>query len=152
MDRTQNQAVQSRVVSSFIAVFDEFDAWEFYQLCVERIGDRAYCKEVAKLVLDVQAGRPYAYGRFHVVLPNYRRIAVAVDGERRSVVVYLDVVIRVELDVPEGEQQPDVVGGRYVVVLIYEKHGSFRLKSVDWITPEVRAMKNPHPSAFFRRK
>jgi hypothetical protein len=139
-------------MSGFVAVFDEFDAWEFYQLCVKRVEDRTYCKEVAKLVLDVQAERPYAYGRFHAVLPNYKRIAVYVDGERRSVVVYLDVVIRAELDVPKGGQPPDAVGGRYVVALLYEKHDDgFRLKLVDWITPEVRAMKNPHPSAFFRQ-
>ena len=32
-------------------------------------------------------------------------------------------------------------------MLLYERHGDdFRLKTIDWITPETKAMKNPHPS------
>jgi hypothetical protein len=141
---------------SAVVVFDEFDAWEFYQQCIKYVEDREYCKEAAKLALAVQPGQSCAYGKkaqLHVVLPDYRRLAVAIDKERRFVVIYLDVVIRVELDAPEGGQRPNAVGGRYVIELLYEKHSDgFRLKLVDWITPEVRAMRNPHPSAFFRQQ
>jgi hypothetical protein len=141
-------------MSDFVAVFDEFDAWEFYQLCIERVEDRVYCKEVAKLALDVQAGRPYAYGgkaRLYVVLPNYRRIAVSVDGERRFVVIYLDIAVHVKLDVPKNKPRLDVAS--YVVALLYERCGDgFQLRSVDWVMPEIRAMGNPHPSAFFKQQ
>jgi hypothetical protein len=139
-------------MSGFVAVFDEFDAWEFYQLCVERVGDREYCKEVAKLVLEVQAGQSYTYGekaQFHVVLPDYKRLAVAVDGERRFVVIYLDIAVHAKLDAPKPRL--NVANNSRVVALIYERHGDgFRLKSVDWITPEIRAMRNPHP--FFKQQ
>jgi len=61
--------------------------------------------------------------------------------------IFLDIAT-----VPKGE--PPAAGGRCVAMLLYERRGGndFRLKTVDWITPETRAMKNPHPSAFFRHQ
>jgi hypothetical protein len=138
-------------VRDFVAVFDEFDAWEFYRLCTERTGDRAYCKEAAKLVLELHAGRRLTYGKrvqLHVVLPDYKRIAVAVVGERRSVVVFLHIAVQ-KRDVPEGGPAGLRPRGARVLALFYEIDGGFRLKTVEWTTPETRAMKNLHPSAFF---
>jgi hypothetical protein len=132
---------------SAIIVFDEFDAWEFYQHCIEHVEDREYCKEAAKLVLEVQAGQLHTYsGKVRAVLPDYKRLAVVIDKERRFVVIYLDVAVRAE---SASEGKPRSHGSR-VVALFYERCGSgFCLKMVDWITPEIRAMMNPHPSAFF---
>ncbi|MFZ8840132.1 MAG: hypothetical protein ACO2PM_14725 [Pyrobaculum sp.] len=139
-----------RTVSDFIAVFDEFDAWEFLQICAYRT-DKQYCKEVAKLVLEMLAERRLSYGekvRLHVAVPEYRRIAVAVYGERRSVAVFLHVAVQAAHDVPEGALRPR---GVHMLALFYERGGSggFSLKTADWNTPEIRAMKNLHPSAFF---
>jgi hypothetical protein len=150
-------------MSDFVAVFDEFDAWEFYQLCTKHVEDRAYCKEVAKLLLEVQAGQLYTYGgrtRLHVILPEYKRIAVAVDRERRSVMVFLHIATRARREetlgeTPEGGLQHLKTrrrGNIRVLVLFYERcgDGCFQLKTVEWVTPETRAMMNPHLSAFFR--
>jgi len=139
-----------RTANDFIAVFDEFDAWEFFQICAKRT-DREYCKEVAKLVLELQAGQRLTYGekaRLHVAVPEYKRIAVAVYGERRSVAVFLHVAVQAAHGVPEGALRPR---GVHVLALFYERcgGGGFRLKTADWNTPETRAMKNLHPSAFF---
>lgn len=136
---------------SDVVVFDGFDAWEFYQQCTIRIGDREYCKKTAKLLIKVEAERTYVYGkkvRLHAVLPQHiKHFAVTTDKERRYVMIFLDIAT-----VPEGEPRPDAAGGRYVAMLLYERHGDdFQLKTIDWITPETRAMENPHPSAFFRQ-
>ncbi len=135
---------------SSVVVFDEFDAWEFYQLCIRHVEDREYCKEAAKLILEVQTGQPYAYGKkAQVVLPNYKRLAATIDRERRFVVIFLDIAVRPK-PVPEGRPRLAVNDSR-VVALIYERHGNgFRLKTVDWMTPEIRAMEDLHPSAFRR--
>jgi hypothetical protein len=136
---------------SDVVVFDEFDAWEFYQRCIARLGDREYCKKAAKLLIEVEAGRSYVYGekvQLHAILPPHiKHFAVTTDKERRYVMIFLDIAT-----VPGGE--PPAAGGRYVVMLLYERRGDghFQLKTVDWITPETRAMKNPHPSAFFRHQ
>jgi hypothetical protein len=62
-------------------------------------------------------------------------------------VVYLDIAVHVK---PVSEGGPRFHGSR-VVALFYERCGDgFCLKTVDWITPEIRAMRNPHPSAFFK--
>ncbi len=116
-----------------VVIFDEFDAWEFYQLCIRSVEDREYCKEVAKLALEVQAGQ-CAYcedPQLCAVLQNYRRFAVVIDRGRRFAIIYLDIATKP--DAPEGELRP---GGSHIVELLYERHGNgFRLKSVDWITP-----------------
>ncbi len=135
---------------SAVIVFDEFDAWEFYQHCIKRVEDREYCKEAAKLVLEVQAGQSCTYGEkmwLRVVLPDYKRLAVVIDKERRFVVIYLDIAVHAE---PVSEDRPRLaVNDSRVVALFYERCGSgFCLKTVDWMTPEIRAMGNPHPSAF----
>ncbi len=123
-----------RRAMSDVVVFDEFDAWEFYQLCIRSVEDREYCKEVAKLALEVQVGQ-CAYceePQLRAVLQNYRRFAVVIDRGRRFAIIYLDVAV--QPDVPEGELRPD---GSRIVELLYERHGGgFRLKSVDWITPK----------------
>jgi hypothetical protein len=143
-------------MSSFVAVYDEFDAWDFYRMCTERIEDKLYCKNVARLVIELQAGQPYAYGRkMRVILPEYRRIAVAVDGGRRSAVVYLQVATPAE----HGGGTPDGIPGHVetrrrgsvrVLALLYERLGDgFRLRRAEWMTPVTRAMRDLHPSAFF---
>jgi hypothetical protein len=148
----QSHAASSSYVSDFVAVFDEFDAWEFFQMCTERTaGDRAYCKEVAKLVLELHAGRRLTYGeraRLHVVLPDYKRVAVAISRERRSAVVFLHIAVHAVRSVPKGGPRPRDVR---VLALFYERcSGGFRLRTVEWITPETRAMMDIHPSAFFK--
>jgi hypothetical protein len=138
---------------SDVVVFDGFDAWEFYQQCVARMGDREYCKKMAKLLIEVETERSYVYGekvRLRAVLPQHiKHFAVTTDKERRYVMIFLDFAIRV----PGGEPRPAAAGGRYVAMLLYERRGDgFRLKTIDWMTPETRAMKNPHPSTFFRHQ
>ena len=136
-----------RTANDFVAVFDDFDAWEFLQICAERT-DREYCKEVAKLVLEMLAERRLSYGekvRLHVAVPEYKRIAVAVYGVRRSVAVFLHVAVQAAHD--KGGLRPR---GVHMLALFYERCGNgFRLKTADWNTPETKAMKNLHPSAFF---
>jgi len=96
------------------------------------------------------AERLLSYGgkvRLHVAVPEYKRIAVAVYGERRSVAVFLHVAVQAAHDVPEDALRPR---GVHVLALFYERCGNgFRLKTADWNTPETKAMKNLHPSAFF---
>jgi len=144
--------IRSRAVMSDVDVIDGFDAWEFYQKCTAQIGDREYCKKTAKLLINVEAERTYAYGkkvRLRAVLPQHiKHFAVTTDKERRYVMIFLDIAT-----VPKGEPRPDAAGGRCVAMLLYERRGDghFQLKTIDWITPETRAMKNPHPSAFFRQ-
>jgi hypothetical protein len=55
---------------------------------------------------------------------------MATDKGRRAVVIFLDVI-------------------GATAVLYYEKSdGEFRLKFVDWITTELKTLKNPHPAVF----
>lgn len=117
-----------------VVFFDEFDAWESFVSCVQYVGDREYCAKAVELLADVATRRMYTYGgrvRFHVILPQHiRRLAMATDKGRRAVVIFLDVV-------------------GAVAVLYYEKSGDeFKLKFVDWITTELKTLKNPHPTSF----
>ena len=120
-----------------VVFFDEFNAWESFAACVKHIGDREYCKKAVELLAETQTRRVYEYGdkvRFHVLLPQHvRRTAMAVDKGGRAVVIFLDV-------------------GDATAVLFYERVGDdFRLRFVDWITTELKALKNPHPAAFTQR-
>jgi hypothetical protein len=120
-----------------IEVFDEFDAWRSFTSCVEYLKDREYCKKAVELLAEVYAKREYTYGdkvRFHAILPHsQRRLAMALDKERRAVVIFVDF-------------------GVSTAVLFYERHsGGFHLKFVDWITTETKALKNPHPTGFTSR-
>ncbi len=117
-----------------VLFFDEFDAWESFMSCLQYVGDKDYCKKAVELLAEAQTRRVFTYGgkvRFHVVLPSYiQRFAMATDKERRAVVIFLDVI-------------------GATAVLFYERSGGdFRLKFVDWITTELKALRNPHPQIF----
>jgi hypothetical protein len=119
-----------------IAVFDEFDAWGSFKECVEYAGgDKQYCRKAVELLAEAQAREEFVYGnkpRFRIILPMHmrRRYAMATDKNRRAVVIFIDA-------------------GASLLVLFYEdNNGEFKLKFSDWITPEVEALKNPHPTSF----
>ncbi len=116
-----------------VVFFDEFDAWGSFMLCLQYVGDKDYCKKAVELLAEAQTRRVFTYGgrmRFHAVLPYIRRSAMATDKERRAVVIFLDII-------------------GTTAVLFYERSGGdFRLKFVDWITTELKALKNPHPQIF----
>ncbi len=117
-----------------VAFFDEFDPWETFATCVEHTGDREYCARAVELLAEAEVRREYEYGgrvRLRAVLPTHiRRLAMATDKERRVVVIFLNVI-------------------NTTAVLFYERSGGdFRLKFVDWITTELKALKNPHPQIF----
>jgi len=120
-----------------VVFFDEFNAWESFATCVKYTGDREYCKKAVELLAETQTRRVYEYSdkvRFFVFLPQHvRRTAMAVDKGGRAVVIFIDI-------------------GDATAVLFYERVGDdFRLRFVDWITTELKALKNPHPAAFTQR-
>jgi hypothetical protein len=118
-----------------VSIRDAFDPWELFKSCVEHTGDKGYCRKAVNLLVETQARQVYTYGdrvRFHAVLPTHmiRRFAIAFDRSRRAAVVFLDI-------------------GCCSVALYYERVGDdFRLKFVDWITTELKALKNPPPHGF----
>jgi hypothetical protein len=117
-----------------VVFFDEFDAWESFVSCVKYIGDREYCAKTVELLAEAQVRRVYDYGsrvRLRAtILSHVRRLATATDKERRAVVIFIDAI-------------------GATAVLFYERSGSeFKLKFVDWITAELKALKNPHPATF----
>jgi len=119
-----------------VAFFDGFDPWESFVACVRYTGDREYCMKAVELLDEATTRQMYAYGnkvRFYVILPQHvRRLAMATDKERRAVVIFLDVI-------------------GATAVLYYERSGDeFKLKFVDWITTELKSLKNPHPLTFFK--
>jgi hypothetical protein len=121
---------------SDLIVFDEFDPWEAFEECIGRVGDRDYCKKAVMLLTEAQLRQVFAYGgrvRLYTILPpkTYERLAIYVDRKHRRVFgIFLD-------------------GKTYIISLFYERrNGDFQLKVVDLATREIRAMKNPHPSAF----
>ncbi len=121
-----------------VVFFDEFDVGATYRQCIVYTGDKDYCAKVVETMGEVAVRREFVYGekvRFKAVLQgNWRRLAVALDSQRRAVVAFLDL-------------------GASIASLFYEKSGDdFRLKFVDWITKEFRAMQNPHPAKFFREE
>jgi len=121
-----------------VVFFDRFNAWESFATCVQYTNDKEYCAKAVELLAEAEVRRTYTYGggrvRFHLLLPQHvRRTAMAVDKGRRAVVIFLDV-------------------GDATAVLFYERAGDdFRLRFVDWITTELKALKNPHPAAFTQR-
>jgi hypothetical protein len=121
---------------SGVVVFEEFDPYESFAACVKHVNDGEYCKKAVELMAEAQVGREYTYGgraRLHAAIPPYviyRRLAMAADKERRAVVLFLD-------------------GRTFTLVLLYERrNGDFELKFADWITSEIKALMNPHSSAF----
>ena len=118
-----------------VAFFDEFNAWESFAACVQYTNDREYCAKAVELLAEAEVRRTYTYGsdrvRFHVLLPpRIKRFAMATDRGRRAVVIFIDI-------------------GNATAVLFFERSdGEFKLKFVDWITTELKALKNPHPAAF----
>jgi hypothetical protein len=117
-----------------IVFFDEFDAWESFVACIKHVGDREYCAKAVELLAETQVRRAYDYGRRvrlrAVILSHVRRLAMATDKERRAVVIFIDAI-------------------GATAVLFYEKDGGkFKLKFVDWITAELKTLRNPHPTAF----
>jgi len=119
-----------------VELFGEFDPWESFVACVFYTGDKEYCAKAVELLAEASTRRIYTYGgkvRFYAILPQHiRRLAMATDKERRAVVIFLDAI-------------------GATAVLYYEKSGGeFKLKFVDWITAELKALKNPHPLTFFK--
>ena len=117
-----------------VVFFDEFDAWESFVACVQYTNDKEYCAKAVELLAETQLRRVYDYGRKvqlrAVILSHVRRFAMATDKERRAVVIFIDAV-------------------GATAVLFYERVGdSFKLKFVDWITTESKALKNTHPAVF----
>jgi hypothetical protein len=117
-----------------VVFFDDFDAWELFVSCVKYTGDREYCAKAVELLAEAQVRRVYDYGsrvRLRAVIrPHVKRFAVATDKERRAVVIFIDAI-------------------GAIAALFYERDGGdFKLKFVDWITTELKALKNPHPAAF----
>ena len=118
-----------------VEFFDYFDMGALYKSCVAHTGDKEYCGRVVDLLAESAVRREFVYGhkvQLRAVLPSYgyRQFAVVTDKERRAAVIFM----RSET---------------HVVVLFYEKSdGEFRLKFVDWITTELKSLKNPHPTAF----
>jgi len=118
-----------------VVFFDEFNAWESFAACVKYTGDREYCRKAVELLVETQTRRVYEYGdkaRFFVFLPQHvhvRRTAMAVDKGGRVAVIFIDI-------------------GDATAVLFYERVGDgFKLKFIDWITTELKALNNPHPSS-----
>ncbi len=121
-----------------VVFFDELDVGATYRQCVAHVGDKDYCAKVVEVLGEVAVRREFVYGgkvRFKTVLQGgWRHLAVSLDGRRRAVVAFLDL-------------------GISTAALFYERSGDgFRLKFVDWITPETRALLNPHPAKFFREE
>ena len=120
-----------------VAFFDGFDPWESFVACVRYTSDKEYCTKAVELFAEVQAEREFQYGRkilLKAVLPAHvRRFAMAIDKGRRYVVIFIDAVAS-------------------TAALFYERDsgGGFQLKFVDWITAELKALKNPHPLTFFK--
>ena len=115
-----------------VVFFDRFDPWASYQSCVEYVNDKEYCKKAVALLAEAQVRLQYDYGgkvRLRAVLPHAKHnYAMATDKGRRFIVIFID-------------------GGAYTAVLLYERRGGdFALKTVDWITTELKALKNPHPA------
>jgi hypothetical protein len=112
-----------------VVFFDEFDAWESFASCVKYTGDKEYCAKAVELLVEVQTRRVYDYGsrvRLRAFLPQHvRRFAMATDKERRAAVIFIDVI-------------------GATAVLFYERNDSeFKLKFVDWITTELKTLRNP---------
>ena len=117
-----------------VVFFDEFDAWESFVACVQYTNDREYCAKAVELLAEAQVRRVYDYGsgvRLRAVIKSHvRRLAMATDKGRRAVVIFIDAI-------------------GATAVLFYERSdGEFKLKFVDWITTELKALKNPHPATF----
>jgi len=117
-----------------VVFFDEFDAWESFVACVQYTNDKEYCAKAVELLAETQVQRVYDYGRRArlraVILSHIRRLAMATDKGRRAVVIFIDAI-------------------GATAVLFYERSdGEFKLKFVDWITTELKALKNPHPATF----
>jgi hypothetical protein len=117
-----------------VVVFDEFDLWESFTACVKYTGDSEYCAKAVELLAETQVRREFDYGakvRFRVNIQSHiRRLAMATDKSRRAVVIFLDVI------------------GATAVLFYERQNGDFKLKFVDWITTEIKALKNPHPAGF----
>jgi hypothetical protein len=120
-----------------VVFFDEFDPWESLTECIRYVGDKEYCAKAVVLLAEAEVRHVYEYGsrvRFRAVLPPHiRRLAMATDKERRAVVIFLDAI------------------GATAVLFYERQNGDFRLKFVDWITTELKALKNPHPTGFTQR-
>ena len=110
------------------------DTREAFETCVKYTGDREYCAKVVELLTEVQTRRVFDYGgrvRFRAFLPQHaRRYAVVINKRGRVAAIFIGVI-------------------GAAAMLFYEIVGDeFKLKFVDWITTELKALKNPHPATF----